>query len=368
MKILVTGGAGFIGSHLVDRLVTLGHEVTIIDSLEAQVHDRQPDYTNQKATYIFDNIKNDAARRDALRDTEVVFHLAALVGIGQSMYDIKRYTEINTLGTAMLLEDLIKSGSVKKFVVASSMSVYGEGACICDDCEHVYPQARPSEQLKQKDWEMRCPDCDKTVEAVPTNEEKPLNPTSVYAITKKTQEEMCLTVGRAYGLPTVALRYFNVYGPRQSLSNPYTGVAAIFSSRIKSKSPLIIFEDGLQSRDFTSVHDIVEANLLAMENSKADYDVFNVGTGRPLTILDIANTLIKLYDSKAKLKITNDFREGDIRHCFADISKIKKLGFSPRFSFEEGMKELVSWGEQAKFSDRLEVALDELKERNLIKK
>jgi dTDP-L-rhamnose 4-epimerase len=367
LRILVTGGAGFIGSHLVDRLIEIGHDVTALDNLESQVHDRQPDYMNPKATYVFGNLKDDIERREALEDAEVVFHLAALVGVGQSMYDIARYTDTNTVGTAVLLEDILKSKTVKKLVVASSMSVYGEGSYKCENCGVIHPPLRPEEQLRQAQWEMKCHSCNKISSPVPTNEQKPLSPTSVYAVTKRTQEELCLSVGRAYGLPTVALRYFNVYGPRQSLSNPYTGVAAIFSSRIKSKSPLIVFEDGLQTRDFISVHDIVDASILVMENSRADYEAFNVGTGRPLSIVDVANTLVALYGSKAKPKITHEFRAGDIRHCFADMTKIRKLGFSPSVSFENGMRELAQWGGAVKSTDKVDTALGELRERNLIK-
>ena len=214
---------------------------------------------------------------------------------------------------------------------------------------------------------MKCPKCGKIVRPIPTSEDKPLHPTSIYAITKRDQEEMCLTIGRAYGIPTVALRYFNVYGPRQSLNNPYTGVCAIFSSRIKNDNPPLIFEDGLQSRDFISVHDIVEANLLAMESTNANYEVFNVGTGKPTNIFEIAQTLIKLYNKGLKPEITNKFRAGDIRHCFADISKIKgKLGYKPEVDFEGGMKELVAWGEKEESEDKFDEAHEELLRRGLV--
>ncbi len=291
------------------------------------------------------------------------------MGVGQSMYQIEKYMDVNTMGTAKLLDILAnEEHDVKKLIVASSMSIYGEGKYECSECGILYPPLRTNEQLKKREWEMKCPSCGRVVKPVPTDEGKPLQPTSIYAISKKDQEEMCLAVGRAYGIPTVALRYFNIYGPRQALSNPYTGVCAIFSSRIKNNNPPIIFEDGLQTRDFISVHDIVRANLLVMEKSKADYEVFNVGTGKPVSILDIARTLSKLYGKSLKPDIVNKYRSGDIRHCYADISKLKKLGFMPSVPFEDGMRELVEWGMRQEAEDKSDAAYQELKERGLVEK
>jgi len=364
MKILVTGGAGFIGSHLVDTLIEK-HEVVVLDNLEPQVHTRsKPDYLNENATYIFGDVRDKEILRKVIEGVEVIFHEAAAVGVGQSMYQIEKYVGVNTMATAKLLDILVnKEHEVKKLVVASSMSIYGEGAYECENCGIVYPSLRVEAQLKQREY----PKCGKIVRPIPTSEDKPLHPTSIYAITKRDQEEMCLTVGRAYGIPTVALRYFNVYGPRQSLNNPYTGVCAIFSSRIKNNNPPLIFEDGLQSRDFISVHDIAEANILAMKSSNANYEVFNIGTGKPVNILEIAQTLIKLYNKGLKPEITNKFRAGDIRHCFADISKIKgKLGYKPKVDFEGGMKELVEWGEKEESEDKFDEAHEELLRRGLV--
>jgi dTDP-L-rhamnose 4-epimerase len=370
MKILVTGGAGFIGSHLVDALVDRGHEVIIYDNFEPQVHKTEPEYLNRNARLIRADVRDKDRLKNALMDAEIIFHHAAMVGVGQSMYQVEKYVDVNTFATAKLLDILVnEEHGVKKVIIASSMSIYGEGAYQCDECGMVYPALRSSEQLGERLWEMTCPDCGKEVKPVPTNETKPLLPTSIYAITKKDQEEMSLMVGRAYGIPTVALRYFNVYGPRQSLNNPYTGVCAIFSSRIKNKNPPLIFEDGLQSRDFVSVHDIVEANILAMQSSNANYEVFNVGTGKVINILEIAQTLVKLYNENLNLEITNKFRAGDIRHCFADISKIKnKLGYEPRIDFVEGMDELVEWGKKEEAMDTFEIAHEELKLRRLVER
>ncbi len=367
MKILVTGGAGFIGSHIVDELIKEGHSVRIFDNLEPQVHNQVPAYLNKDAEFIKGDVRDIPALEAAIRDMDVIFHEAAMVGVGQSMYQVKRYVDVNTSGTANLLDLLVnKDHDVKKLIVASSMSIYGEGMYACEDCGVVYPSLRPEAQLRSHEWEMKCPNCEKNVKPVPTKESKPLMPTSIYAITKKDQEEMCLAIGRSYGLPTVALRYFNVYGPRQALSNPYTGVCAIFSSRIKNDNPPIIFEDGLQSRDFISVHDIVQANLLALKKSSANYNVFNVGSGRQASILDIAAILARLYGKKLKPDIVNKYRSGDIRHCFADISKIAELGFCPSASIDAGMKELVDWGKTQEAKDRGEMAYNELKERGLV--
>jgi len=369
--VLVTGGAGFIGSHLVDALVEKGYEVRILDNLDPQVHTREekPDYLAPEAEFIEGDVRDEESVIKALEGIEVVFHLAAAVGVGQSMYQIKHYMQVNTLGTAVLLEHILEDKSeVKKLIVASSMSIYGEGAYLCPECGVVYPMLRSDEQLKSGRWEMLCPKCGKVVGPIPTPEDKPLYPTSIYAISKRDQEEMCLTVGRAYGLPTVALRYFNVYGPRQSLNNPYTGVAAIFSSRIKNNNPPPIYEDGLQTRDFVYVKDIVKASILSMEKHKANYKALNVGTGKPVSIREVAETLIKLYGKSIKPKIMNRYRSGDIRHCYADISKIKKLGFKPEYSFEEGMKELVSWAQSQEAVDMTEKAMKELVEHGLVMK
>ncbi|MCX9011063.1 MAG: NAD-dependent epimerase/dehydratase family protein [Candidatus Methanoperedens sp.] len=368
MNILVTGGAGFVGSHLVDALVKK-HKVTIYDNLDPQVHKALPDYLNGDAEFLKEDIRDGAKLKDAVIDSEIVFHEAAMVGVGQSMYQIEKYMDVNTMGTAKLLDILAnEEHSVKKLVVASSMSIYGEGKYECPDCGILYPPLRSNEQLKKREWEMKCPSCGRTAKPVPTDENKPLQPTSIYAISKKDQEEMCLAIGHAYGIPTVALRYFNIYGPRQALSNPYTGVCAIFSSRIKNNNPPIVFEDGMQTRDFISVHDIVRANILVMEKSKADYKMFNVGTGKPVSILDIARTLSGLYGKAIKPEVVNKYRSGDIRHCYADISKISKLGFKPSVSFEKGMRELVEWGMTQEAEDRSDNAYQELKERGLVER
>ncbi len=369
-KVLVTGGAGFIGSHLVDKLIELGHEVVVFDNLEPQVHgdgQKIPEYLNKECEFIKGDILNRDELRKALKDKEIIFHQAAVVGIGQSMYEIKRYSEVNMLGTANLLDVLANEDHrVEKLIVASSMSVYGEGKYSCAGCGVVYPKLRSLSQLKRGEWEMKCPACSQEVQSLPVDEEKPLYPTSVYSVSKRDQEEMCLVIGRAYRIPTVALRYFNVYGPRQALSNPYTGVAAIFSSRILNNHTPHIFEDGRQSRDFIHVSDIVRAIVLAMEKDEANYQVFNVGTGRPTTVLEIAEMLMKKLGTSINPKVVYKYRHGDIRHCYADISQIQnRLGFQPEVKFEEGISDLVEWVRGEKARDQFEKSSRALEEKGL---
>lgn len=367
MRVLVTGGAGFIGSHLVDALVREGHRVRVLDNFEPQVHGTTaPSYLNAEAEYLKGDVRDPAIVRKALADIEVVFHEAALVGVGQSMYQVERYVSANGLGTAVLLDAIVNERvPLKKLIAASSMSVYGEGQYRCAQCGPVFPALRDEEQLRRRQWEMSCPRCRRVVTAEPTSEEKPPMPTSVYAVSKRDQEELCLSVGRSYRIPTVALRYFNVYGSRQALSNPYTGACAIFSARIKNHHPPLIFEDGRQARDFVHVSDIVRANLFVMNSVHADGQVFNVGTGQAMSILEVANTLMELYGATLQPSITQKFRAGDIRHCYADVSRLRALGFTPAMTLANGLKELVAWGREALAEDRVEAAAKELEMRGL---
>ncbi|MFX1276305.1 MAG: GDP-mannose 4,6-dehydratase [Promethearchaeota archaeon] len=374
MKILILGGAGFIGSHLVDELIKRDHEITVYDNLEPQVHgilNKPPDYLAKNIKFIRDDILNTDSLIQSLKDIEIVYHLAAMVGVGQSMYQIEKYVEINTLGTAKLLDILInKENDVKKLIVASSMSTYGEGGYICDHCNQVNPDLRGIDQLNEGFWEIKCPNCGKILNPIPTNEEKPQNCTSIYALTKKEQEKMCMLIGETYGLDTTALRFFNVYGSRQSLSNPYTGVCAIFSSSLLNQNSPRIYEDGYQSRDFVHVKDVCQALILSMDKNQAKNEVFNVGTGRQITINQVAEVLTKNINSKIKPNITSKYRAGDIRHCFADISKISsKLGYKPKYTFEEGMKELIEWVkvQQGRVIDNSNLADEILIKSGLIK-
>ncbi len=371
LNILVTGGAGFIGSHLVDALVERGHHVRIFDSLVEQVHGGSvPSHLNRQAEFIQGDVCDAEIVAKAFDGIEVVYHQAAEVGVGQSMYEIVRYVKANDLGTAVILEEMIKRpGQFKKLVVASSMSIYGEGAYRCDTCGvEVDPFLRPAAQLAAHDWEFKCDKCGSLLTTIGTPETKPLFPTSVYAVSKQDQEQYCLAVGRAYGIPTVAFRYFNVYGTRQALSNPYTGVCAIFSSRLLNGQSPAIFEDGEQSRDFVHVSDIVQANLLALDTDKGDFEAMNVGTGRVTTIRQIADVLAKGLGKDIGPTIVGKYREGDIRHCVADISKAKRLlGYEPKVRLEDGLAELLAWLGTQSAEDRVEGATAELAHMGLVK-
>ena len=365
MRVLVTGGAGFIGSHTVDLLVERGYSVRVLDNLEPQVHfNKKPDYLNQKVEYFFGNVTEREDWFKALKNVDAVIHLAAIVGVGQSMYQPVRYLTTNSIGTANMYEVLLEKPeirkSIRKIIVASSKSIYGEGAYVCKVHGVVYPGLRKREQLEKKDWEVHCPFCDEYVKPVGITEEKPVQNLSIYALSKYDTERIAVNFGFALKIPTVVLRYFNVYGPRQSLNNPYTGVIAIFSSRIKNNNPPIIFEDGRQLRDFIYVEDVARANLLALESEREG--VYNVGTGKATSILEVANTLIELFDSKVEPKITGEFRVGDNRHDFADISKIKReLKFEPRYSLKQGLEKFVEWGKTREAIDMFEKAEEERK-------
>lgn len=369
-RVLVTGGAGFVGSHLVDALLARGDRVRILDNLDPQVHGparRKPRWVPGDAEFIQGDMRSADDVRRGLRDVDVVYHLAAAVGVGQSMYQVADYTAVNTLGTANLLQALVdERGGVEKLIVASSMSIYGEGRYTRPDGREPLNTLRGGDQLRDHQWEPR--DVDGTVlTPAATDEGKPLDPTSIYALTKADQEKMVLMMGAAYGIPSVALRFFNIYGPRQALSNPYTGVAAIFSSRLLNGQPPLVFEDGEQKRDFVSVHDIVQALLLSAEEEAAVGKAFNVGSGRAVTVLEVAATLAGVLGTDVEAQVVGKYRVGDIRHCFADISLAREvLGYEPRVTFEEGMRELVDWlREQERPEDHVETHAAELAARGL---
>jgi dTDP-L-rhamnose 4-epimerase len=370
MKILVTGGAGFIGSYIVDKLVEEGHDVRSYDNLDPQVHpgSRKPPYLNKSAEFIKGDVRDREGLKKAIKGAEVIFHEAACVGVGQSQYEIKKYSDVNIGGTANLFDILAeKRHRVKKVLVAASMSSYGEGEYRCPDCGKVNFEKRDEKKLKKKYWEPFCPNCKKGLSPVPTSEEKKRNSFSIYALTKRVQEDMAAVFARAYNFPVTALRYFNAYGPRQSLSNPYTGVCAIFISRIKNKKSPVVYEDGKQARDFISVHDIVRANIFAMKAAGDGFKAYNVGSGRPVAIKELAVSLAGYMGRDIPPHITHKYRKGDIRHCYADITRIEKdLGFTPETDFTVGMKELLEWSKGIKARDKFSIMQKELLKKGLL--
>jgi dTDP-L-rhamnose 4-epimerase len=372
VDVLVTGGAGFIGSHLTDRLLAAGHSVRVLDSLDAQVHhdSKRPDYLDPGVEVIVGDIRDRSAVYRALEGIEAVAHLSAAVGVGQSMYEIERYTSINTLGTALLLEQILdRRDSIRKVVVASSMSIYGEG-------QYRNPRTgengiaaglRSQDQLEARQWEIAGED-GLPLEPQPTSESKPLRPTSIYAVGKRDQEEMVLCVGAAYGIPSVALRFFNVYGVRQALSNPYTGVAAIFASRLLNNRPPLVFEDGKQTRDFVDVRDVARCCELALTSAGADGQTVNVGTGTPTTVLAVARVIADGLGRAVDPQIVQQYRAGDIRHCYADTTLAGQLlGFQAEIAFERGMQDLVPWLEAQEARDEVEAAQAALVARGLVR-
>jgi dTDP-L-rhamnose 4-epimerase len=370
-RVLITGGAGFIGSHLADELLEHGYQVRALDNLSEQVHGpgaSRPGYLHPEVELIRGDVRDRDAIRTALGDAgdvDAVFHLAAMVGVGQSMYEIARYTDVNNLGTAVLLEALAER-PVGRLVVASSMSIYGEGLYRNGRGELEAGAERGIEQLKARDWEVRGLDGE-ALTPLPTPETKAPTLSSVYALSKYDQERMCLMVGRAYNIPTVALRFFNVYGTRQALSNPYTGVLAIFASRLLNGNPPLIFEDGRQMRDFVHVSDIARACRLALTAGAAEGQVFNIGSGRQYTVREIARALGEVLGREGiQPEITGKYRVGDIRHCFSDITLARRtLGYEPQMPLERGLLELSSWLEGQVACDRVAEGHAELTARGL---
>lgn len=362
-RVLVTGGAGFIGSHIVDQLLEKGYQVRVYDNLEEQVHrDGAPRHLSPDAELVVADVRDRGELQQALVGVDSVIHLAAQVGVGQSMYQVERYVDTNTQGTAVLLQVLSEGQTnVERVVVASSMSIYGEGAYRCSEHGTVSPGPRSDQALAAKDWEAHCPLCGARVDPIPTPETKPLLPTSVYAVSKMDQELLTLTVCGAYGIGAVALRIFNTYGPRQSLSNPYTGVGAIFSSRLLNDRPPLVFEDGRQLRDFVHVRDVARAFVLALERRDVTGVTCNVGTGTPLTISEIATMLAGALGKDIDPEITQSSRSGDIRHCWADPHSAQQLlGFSAHTPFARGVGDLVRWVQDQLADDRFEEARAEL--------
>jgi dTDP-L-rhamnose 4-epimerase len=372
--ILVTGGAGYIGSHLVDALVAREYRVTVLDNLEPQVHRSGvwPTYANAKAEYVKGDVRDRSVFEPLVLRSQAVVHFGAAVSVGQSMYQVDRYVDVNTRGTAVLLDILVNAAHhVEKVIVASSIGVYGEGAYECATHGVVAPTIRSEQQLTLRDWEQHCPYCSTHVRSIPTPEDKALYRDNIYSMTKYHQEEMVLLIGKTYGIPSVAPRFFNVYGPRQSLSNPYAGVAAIWLSRLLNGKQPIVFEDGGQLRDFVSIHDVVDCLVLMLEKPGADHLPVNIGSGETITILDIAKLLTRLLGVSIEAQVTQTGRKFDIRHNTADIARARQtLGYAPKISLEEGFSELIEWAKTTPdvAVDFFDKALQELQEKGLLVK
>jgi dTDP-L-rhamnose 4-epimerase len=370
MRVLITGGAGFIGSHLADRLLADGHTVRALDNLDRQVHPdgERPDYLDEAVDLQVGDVRDHEAVARAVEDVDAVFHFAAAVGVGQSMYEIERYTSVNSIGAAVVLEEVLaRRDEIRKLAVASSMSIYGEGQYRNPRTGEsgLAPGLRPEGQLAAREWEVLGED-EEPLEPEPTAESKPLRPTSVYAVTKRDHEELFLSVGAAYGIPTVALRFFNVYGERQALSNPYTGVAAIFSSRLLNDHAPLVFEDGRQTRDFIDVRDLVRGCALALTADAADGCTVNLGTGRATSILEVARTIADGLGKEIEAQVVEEYRAGDIRHCFADTRLAEELlGFRAEIPFENGMRDLLGWLEGQEAVDAVDAAREALVARGL---
>jgi dTDP-L-rhamnose 4-epimerase len=375
-NILITGGAGFIGSNLALKLIDKGYEITVLDNLSKQIHGENPEVTSplfksikNKVTFIEGTVTSREDWTKALENQNVIVHFAAETGTGQSMYCIEKYTEVNIQGTAIMLDILANSEhSVEKIVIASSRSIYGEGKYKHPELGIVYPTHRKEEDMLGGKFELTYLD-DQVLDLLATDENSKIHPSSVYGITKQNQEQMIMTVCPTIGIAPVAFRYQNVYGPGQSLSNPYTGILSIFSTQIRNNNPIQIFEDGKETRDFVFIDDVVAATILGIEKEEANGNVFNVGTGIAIDVLEVANTLINAYDIPVPITVTGRFRLGDIRHNYADLTKIKShLGFEPKVFFKEGIEKFSSWVLQQEIQeDKLSKSLEEMKKKGLLK-
>ena len=373
MNVLITGGAGFIGSRLAKRLADRGDTVTVLDNLSPQVHGPDAAFPAQLQSFarcVQCDVGDAAMVKPLLKDQNVVVHLAAETGTGQSMYAVSRYSQVNIQGTAVLLDEIVndRPRGLQKLVVASSRSVYGEGEYFCAMHGRVFPSARTAANMLAGRFEPSCPHCDGQVTALATTEEAPFVPSSFYGLTKQMQEQMVLMFAGALGIDGFALRYQNVYGPGQSLTNPYTGILAIFSNLVRRGQGLNIFEDGQESRDFVYIDDIVSATAACVDPCVRGVMALNVGSGVRTTVLDVANSIVRHFEADVPVQVTGAFRLGDIRHNFADITRITKLtGFAPEWSFEDGLREFLGWaGGHAATDVGFERSLAELKERGMM--
>ena len=373
-NILITGGAGFIGSRLCEKLFDQGNNITVLDNLSEQIHGNGESFLfnkiKDKCTFIKGDVRDKNDWAHAIKNQQIIIHLAAETGTGQSMYEVEKYTNVNVIGTSHMLEILANSNhNVKKIIVASSRSIYGEGKYNCKTHGVQYPSKRKEEDMKKGEFNPKCSMCNSTLNLLPTDEQSKIHPSSIYGINKQQQEQMVMLMGESLSIAPVAFRYQNVYGPGQSLSNPYTGILSVFSTRILNGNNLDIYEDGEETRDFVYIEDAVDATILGMEKEEANGNIFNVGSGVSTRVLDVANTLKRLYNSEINITVSGKFRLGDIRHNFADLSKSKDiLGFTPKYNFERGITEFVNWVKtQEVMEDKYEKSIQQLKNKGLIK-
>ncbi|MBM3415178.1 MAG: NAD-dependent epimerase/dehydratase family protein [Bacteroidetes bacterium] len=375
-KVLITGGAGFIGSNLALNLLQKRYDVTVLDNLSRQIHGNNPEKNSplylsikDKVYFINGTVTSRADWEKAIGENDVIVHLAAETGTGQSMYEVSRYVDVNIGGTAIMLDILAnQKTNIKKVVVASSRAIYGEGKYLSAELGAVYPSHRKAEDMDKGNFEVTYPGAS-LLQLAATDEESKIHPSSVYGITKQNQEQMVMLVCKSLGIAAVTFRYQNVYGPGQSLSNPYTGILSIFTSLIKNKKPINIFEDGNESRDFVFIDDVVRATVLGIERDEANNEVFNVGSGVPVSVTEVARSLVRSYGIESELRVTGNYRLGDIRHNYADISKIERLlGFKPSVSFTEGLKKFTDWvNKQSIYESRFDESVKEMKEKGLMK-
>ncbi|UOE41531.1 SDR family NAD(P)-dependent oxidoreductase [Chryseobacterium suipulveris] len=374
-KILITGGAGFIGSNLALHLLEQGKEVVVLDNLSSQIHgnpDESPLYQSikSKVTFIKGDVRNSDDWKQALKGVHKVVHLAAETGTGQSMYDIQKYIDVNCSGTGILLNYLAnEEHEIDRVIVASSRAIYGEGKYHCTEHGIVYPESRKESDMAKGEFEPKCPVCNSELKLLPTTEDSKIHPSSVYGITKQFQEQTVLNVCGSLGIDAVGLRYQNVYGPGQSLKNPYTGILSIFSTQILNGNNINIFEDGNESRDFVFIDDIVKVTAMALDNENASGKSYNVGTGKQTTVLQVAENLRKIYGSEVEINISGNFRIGDIRHNIADLTQLQNdFQFTPEVMFEEGIAKFGNWVKTQKVEeDRYAKSIQEMKEKGLYK-
>ena len=373
-KILITGGAGFIGSRLCEKLFDKGYNITVLDNLSTQIHGNGESFLlkkiKDKCTFIKGDVRNKEDWKAAIKGQEIVVHLAAETGTGQSMYEAQKYNDVNIMGTANMLELLAnKNHKIEKMLIASSRAIYGEGKYLCSKHGVIYPLQRNESDMEKGEFNPKCDICNSQLKLVATDEKSKIHPLSIYGITKQQQEQMVMTTGESLGIASVAFRYQNVYGPGQSLSNPYTGILSIFSTRILNGNDLDIYEDGEESRDFVYIDDVVDATILGIEKKEANGQVFNVGSGVTTTVREVAESLKKYYNSDINILISGKYRLGDIRHNYADLTKIKEaLGFSPKYDFQKGISKFVNWvKKQEIMEDKYEESIKELRNKGLMK-